>query len=839
MSIPVIHLGPGRISRVPKTCFRPIFACVAAAVAIFAAGMIPCLCFPVKGASDLRPAPLQGCIPDPSIGLCREVKADAAKSNPQDGKLREASADKVARTARNHILTGYEALEAGSLSRAAKKFELARDLADSIAQDEVSALALVGTARTFRAIGDNARANATLRLAHRKAEKAASDTALAQTFWGLGEMALYSRGYNESHVLFDNAMARAVSAGDRVMASRINISLGNLFTREGRHDKASVHYAAAVDETASSGEMGLLVIAATNCGRSLARLGDLAGATRLFSAAGKTVESLEPFKEVPALVSLASSMRDAALLSATDPESRALWSGSYELFKKASSLAKARNYRRLEAIALLSLSAFHEEAGDFHEALAIARRSVFASQEALAQDVLYRGLWACARCLKANGDIEEAITAFREAISALNPIRRDVLASRGAGPESATMFRTEVGPVYFGLADLLIARSRQIGDPDAAGDMLKEARGTLEAMKTAEMQDYFGDDCDIALRAKARSLDEVSPETGIIYIVPLQDRTELLLSHTGGMTAVAVPIGSDGLESLVLAFRESLVRRGSRGYLNRGRELYEAVVSPVIQAIESAGLKNLVFVPDGSLRNVPMAALHDGASFLVEKYPVAVAPALDLTDPRPGTGEAPRIMAAGLTRSVEGYPPLPHVRDEISELRLGQGATVLMDDTFTADSFRGTLAAREYSAVHLATHGEFTGTSDDSFVLAWDGRITMDTLAGIMGTTRYRDKPVELLFMSACKTAAGDDRAGLGLAGVAVKAGARSAVATLWYVDDRAASVLVREFYRSLCSGGGASKAVALQKAQISLIKNPELYHPVYWAPFILIGNWQ
>jgi CHAT domain-containing protein len=113
----------------------------------------------------------------------------------------------------------------------------------------------------------------------------------------------------------------------------------------------------------------------------------------------------------------------------------------------------------------------------------------------------------------------------------------------------------------------------------------------------------------------------------------------------------------------------------------------------------------------------------------------------------------------------------------------------------------------------------------------------MDRLSRLIGLYRFRDEPLELLTLSACETAAGDDRAALGLAGLAIKAGARSALATLWFINDEASSILVAEFYRQL-TDATISKAVALQRAQLKLIEDPIYQHPAYWAPFLLLNNW-
>jgi len=140
--------------------------------------------------------------------------------------------------------------------------------------------------------------------------------------------------------------------------------------------------------------------------------------------------------------------------------------------------------------------------------------------------------------------------------------------------------------------------------------------------------------------------------------------------------------------------------------------------------------------------------------------------------------------------------------------------------------------------VHIASHGKFDKDPRKTFLLTYDGKLTMNDLEQLIGMSKFRKEPVELLTLSACQTAAGDDRAALGLAGVALKAGARSAIATLWFINDEATSELVADFYRQQSVNPSFSKAQALQQAQINMLKQEQYKHPAYWAPFLLIGNW-
>jgi CHAT domain-containing protein len=162
----------------------------------------------------------------------------------------------------------------------------------------------------------------------------------------------------------------------------------------------------------------------------------------------------------------------------------------------------------------------------------------------------------------------------------------------------------------------------------------------------------------------------------------------------------------------------------------------------------------------------------------------------------------------------------------------------LLNDDFSRARFETELRRVAYNVVHIASHGQFGNDPSQTFVLAFDGQLTMDDLERDIKFGERRDKALELLILSAWETASGDDRAALGLAGVALKAAPRSALATLWYISDKAAGELVVDFYRGLQSGA-LSKAHALQAAPRSLAADPRYAHPAYWAPFLLIGDWR
>lgn len=140
--------------------------------------------------------------------------------------------------------------------------------------------------------------------------------------------------------------------------------------------------------------------------------------------------------------------------------------------------------------------------------------------------------------------------------------------------------------------------------------------------------------------------------------------------------------------------------------------------------------------------------------------------------------------------------------------------------------------------MHIASHGQFDRNPNNTFLLTYDDKLTLDKLQSLLGFSQIRENSVELLTLSACQTAVGDERAALGLAGVAIKAGAKSALASLWFVNDESTSQLIVEFYRNLLNQPQWSRAKALQQAQQKLAATLAYQHPAYWAPFLLIGNW-
>ena len=284
--------------------------------------------------------------------------------------------------------------------------------------------------------------------------------------------------------------------------------------------------------------------------------------------------------------------------------------------------------------------------------------------------------------------------------------------------------------------------------------------------------------------------------------------------------------------------RQTLVIRSRRAFYNPAKKLYNWLILPEIEGLKAHNISTIVFVPDGLLRNIPLSALYDGQQYLVENFSVAVTSGLQLLTPTSVKDMKLKTLAVGLTQERQGFSALDFVNQELAEIQTQTDSLVLVDQDFTTQAFQQEIKLSNYPIVHIATHGQFGSSLDSTFLLAWDDKISINKLDQILqGRTPSQKQAIELLVLSACETATGDKQAALGLAGIAVRAGARSTLATLWSVNDEATAQMMSDFYQQLGTRQ-FPKAEAVRKAQLSLLKSNRYSHPFYWAPYVLLGNW-
>lgn len=573
---------------------------------------------------------------------------------------------------------------------------------------------------------------------------------------------------------------------------------------------------------------------------------------------------------------------------------------AYESFEQARQTV-AEKQPRLLAESLDGLAQLYEDQKRYEEALRLNRQAIQSAQSIEAHDLLLEMEWRQGRLYRSQQQIPEAIAAYQNAVEHIEAIRQDIPVEYHNGRSS---FREVLEPVYLGLADLLLAQaSHQNGESKIP--LLRRARETVELIKQSELEDFLGGRCSVH-SSKNALLEAIEPTTAIIYPILLPDRLELLVSSGNEIRQYTQTVQAATLQSLAQHLARSL-RKGKEDAKPISQQLYRWLIAPVEPWLHQHRVQTLVMVPDGVLRLIPPAALHDGEHYLIENYAVAISPGLTLFEPSPLQQRGIKVLLAGMSEPgsvVEHLPrifvqamarggsargadmddmprsralpvsqdesgdnaeqtrkldverdveslmrdpvfhqklkeqlSLPGVAEEIDNLQHLIPNTLLMNGGFTVDAFKQQAVREPYSVVHVASHGVFGKTADTSFLMAYDGVINIDELEMLLKSDKFAKQPVELLTLSACQTAEGDDRAPLGLSGIALKAKVRSALGTLWPVSDEAASQLMAEFYKAL-SKPGISKVQALRQAQIVLLKQQKLENPFYWSPFILAGNW-
>jgi CHAT domain-containing protein len=517
-----------------------------------------------------------------------------------------------------------------------------------------------------------------------------------------------------------------------------------------------------------------------------------------------------------------------------------------------------------ESQALGRLGELYERAGQWQEAQQVTQQALNLAQSHQAANLTYQWQWQLGRLLKAQAEIAgtnsadygQAIVAYGEAVKTLESIRTDLIA---VTPEEQLSFRDAIEPVYRELVGLRL--SQDTSDQQN----LQIARSVIESLQLAELNNFFREAC---LNGDPTLIDQVDQAAAIFYPILLPDQLAVVISlpnqlpnsRQSTLQYYAVSVPQSEVEATVKLLRDSLDQSNDTRFLAPAQQLYNWLIRPVEDELMSSQVNTLVFVPDGVLRNIPMAVLHDGRQFLAQQpYSIAISPGLQLLGTQPlAQNQLNSALLAGLTEAHFGFSALPRVKDELAQIQAEiPNTTTLLDNqssseegnfkingAFTNSNFQSAVKRTPFPIVHLATHGQFSSQIEETYILTEDGRLNIEDLKNSLQITAIRQQgALELLVLSACETAVGDERAALGLAGVAVRAGARSTIATLWQVRDDSSAIFMAEFYQQMTTATTAkesqtTKAESLRQAQLLLLKNPEYQHPYFWAPYVLIGNW-
>jgi CHAT domain-containing protein len=506
---------------------------------------------------------------------------------------------------------------------------------------------------------------------------------------------------------------------------------------------------------------------------------------------------------------------------------------------------------------------------------------------------------------KKQGQPQKAIEAYQRAVKHLQ-FRRDYRTV-------SQSFRDMEEKVYFELADLHLQQARKASNDQEQQEQLKVAIDHIESFKEAELRNYFQDECltETETKTDVRVTDDMSEflsshsNTAIFYPLIFEDRIELLLAFHDGSRFVIEQVDNPTISVKKLyenvhAFRNRLNDFERNPYAPHSKdetysrcedededeennffcanELYKGLIEPINTVLDKNSIDTLVIISHDILLITPFGALYNRKSgkYLIEDYALAVTPGWKLTDRRTFQRNDFRTLLMGISKGIYQNAPLPSVTDELKWIvGILKGKALKSDKLenhdFTIPNVEEYLKKHSYSVIHFSTHGDFNEEEPNkSFLLAYDGNLKMKDLEMLIHTAKsHSQKPLELLNLSACWTAMGNERAALGLSGMALKTGAGSVIGTLWPATDRMGvkkgiysvpgtvedeelkptAKLMKKFYEQLMTDKNYSKAKALQQAQIEWFKeqkkeqqkgeSSKLYDsPSFWAPFILIGNW-
>ncbi|HEY9730069.1 MAG TPA: CHAT domain-containing protein, partial [Chroococcales cyanobacterium] len=704
------------------------------------------------------------------------------------------------------------------------------------AKDETGILgSQINQAQALQVLGLYRRAQATLEQVNQKLQTQPDSLLKAAGLQSLGVALQVVGDLQKSQAVLEQSLATQEHIGSSPDISTTLFSLGNTARALQDYKKAIAFY----EQAAAKATSGLdRLEAQLNQFSLLVQTQQWQAAQVLLPTIQSNLSNLPANRSaIYAQVNLAESLLEMRKASQKMQQTISLPSPSElaQLLVKVLEQARTLKDTRAQSYALGELGKLYEYTQQWTDARHLTQQALSLAQAINADDITYRWQWQLGRILKQQGNGEpgvsktilDAIAAYSEAVNTLKSLRSDLVA---INPDVQFSFRESVEPIYRELVELLL-------EFEPSQQNLEQAREVIESLQLAQLDNFFREAC---LRAKPEQVDRVEPTAAVIYPIILPDRLAVILSLPGKplhyyQTQLPQSAVEDTIEQLLQSLNPVF---SNKERLRLSQEVYDWLIRPAQDQLAASGVKTLVFVLDGSLQNLSMAALYDGQQYLVEKYSIALSPGLQLLEPRSLKRQQLKALMGGLTEGRQGFSSLPGVQMELNQISSDVRSEILLNQRFTKETLEQEINDTPFPVIHLATHAQFSSKAENTFLLTWDGRINVKEFDTLLRTRERQDtNPIELLVLSACQTATGDKRAALGLAGLAVRSGARSTLATLWSVRDRSTAEIMAEFYRGLTQTE-VSKAEALRQAQLALLKNAQYQHPFYWAPFVLVGNW-
>ncbi len=462
-----------------------------------------------------------------------------------------------------------------------------------------------------------------------------------------------------------------------------------------------------------------------------------------------------------------------------------------------------------------------KRAGQNRDAITELGKAASAAQSVSANDLAYKWNAELAKLIGIEGSRGKALEYYKASIDSLQEIRAEILQ---LNPQVQYDFRDQAEPIYREYMGLLL---------DKASPDLREVIRVNDKLKVGELENYL--QCNLTRLTSLLDLPVETSADTTIYIIRLSNRYAVIVrTKDGGLKHRF--IDAKNVDSSLKILKQNLQSDSTEGLDKRlyqklfGR-LYQVLFVPVEPLLPQSG--TLVMTVDSQLQSIPWSMLFDGQKYLTQKYSIAYSLGSEALPPKKLEPSKLKVLVAGLseqTNQIE-FSALPSVAKEVQEIQAQISSTTLLNKDFTGAALLK--KGQKNPIIHIASHAEASSNPNKTFILGWNERITLSSLSNLINTRETNF--LELLVLSACQTAKGDDRAILGIAGTLVQSGARSTVATLWVVDDDSQAMLMQEFYKALKQG--KSKAEALRSAQLALLNSESYSNPYYWGSAILVGS--
>ncbi len=758
--------------------------------------------------------------------------------------LTQTSDKKVKATLHTNLGSAYRQI--GNLGQAIEEWELALTIYKSRSDSESTRLLaqiLTEQAQAYNALGQSRIAVPILQKAYSLAQKNQDSSTEAASRGALGNAYLAEGDFSQAIASHQASLQIATKLNNSGFKTTALNNLGNTFNS--RYQRYLLQASSAKQEGDDKEEQKL---------RDLAQQ-DATAAQSAYEQSVQESEANQGMLRTKALLNLARFLEhsspqsdlianyraEAMSILTKEPDSRAK---AYSLINLAASdgdsrrqlemaKATARNIQdnRAESFALTALGKIYEESGNLPKAMELTQQAQFVAQQVNAVDSLYRAQQQAGRIYKASGQMELAIQSYKQAIASLQNIRGDIAV---ASIDLQFDLRDSTEPVYRELMALLLEGSKEKGTVKNQSSPIREALQVSELLQLSELQNFFGDEC-VQISRNPNNTQAKGNNTAVINSIILSDRTYMVLRlPNGSINSYPVEVSAIELAKTIDRLRFTLENIATDEYLQATQKLYDLVIRPMAADLANAKPDTLVFVNDGVLRNVPMAALHDGKQFLIQKYAIANTLGLNLNSNQQQVKRNAKAVIFGLSVEKLPFAPLPNVKAETEGLQKLFGGKRFIDSDFTLANIQQKIEKDGYPIVHMATHAKFGADRNNTFLQLFDRRLSLDEFESVL---RHSKQQIELLTLSACQTAAGDSRSTLGIAGVALRSGVQSTLASLWFVNDADTVPLIQDFYTQIRQPG-VSKAEALRQAQLKIIADPN-GHPAIWSPFVLVGNWQ